>query len=522
MPCPMNENDVENEEFIKDTNELRHIEGTVRGINSKLQLMIHSSPLAIIIVNKAGIVDCWNPAAERIFGWSEEEVLGQRLPSVPENKLEKHRTLIKSLKQGEVFSNLELKGRTKRGEIIDIEMSATALKDAEGNINSFMALISQITDPKRIEKTLKRSDEDFRTIFDNASDAIYICDTEGRFLEVNKVACDHLGRTYNELLTMTPMDIVPSEIALQVRKRIDDVLADGQRIFETVQMHRDGTIITVEINARTIDYKGKKAILAIARDVSKRKQAEEQLKVYSEHLEELVEDRTRKLQDAKRLAAIGETAIMIGHDLRNPLQAVVTTTYLAKAKVDNLPFSEWLSLNKLGLVEDLRTIEKQSEYMNKIVSDLQDYARPLSPKLIKSNIKSFVKDVLSGMRIPENVEINVNIEDNLEWVVDHYLAERVLINLAANAIQAMPRGGRLSIAAIQRGNTIVLTLKDTGIGIPAEILPNVFEPLVTTKPKGMGMGLAVCKRFVETMGGKIGIKSETDIGTEVTIEIPII
>jgi signal transduction histidine kinase len=212
--------------------------------------------------------------------------------------------------------------------------------------------------------------------------------------------------------------------------------------------------------------------------------------------------------------------VMIGHDLRDPLQVIVTTTYLARMKMDSLFQPENTNSTKQDLINDLITIEEQSDYMNKIVSDLQDYARPLSPEMIDVGLLPFVEKILSSQKIPENIEVWMEIEDGLTWKIDLTMMTRVIANLISNAIQAMPRGGKLTIASTRTEGEVVLTIKDTGIGISPEIMPRLFEPLFTTKAKGMGFGLVVGKRLLEAQGGNLIINSWVDKGTVVVIRMP--
>ena len=244
--------------------------------------------------------------------------------------------------------------------------------------------------------------------------------------------------------------------------------------------------------------------------------------LYSDFLEELVEERTRELKEAQdsllksqRLAVIGEAAAMVGHDLRNPLQSIVNTLYLAQKKLGS-------SSNK-DLENLLRTISEQVEYMNKIVSDLQDYSRPVKTKLIETDLQQLLNGTLSAIRVPEDVRVSVEIEDDMDFpklLVDPQLMKRVFVNLATNAIQAMPRGGQLRISTSRTGETVVISFQDTGVGISEENLDKMFQPLFTTKAKGQGLGLAVCKRLVEAHGGKITVEGEPGRGATFTIEIP--
>lgn len=246
-------------------------------------------------------------------------------------------------------------------------------------------------------------------------------------------------------------------------------------------------------------------------------------KLYSDYLEELVEERTGELKEAQdsliksqRLTAIGEAAAMVGHDLRNPLQAIVNTIYLANKKLASSGNDE--------VREVLRTIGEQVEYMNKIVSDLQDYARPLNPQLAETSVHDLINNTLAAISVPSNVEVSIEIEHDLDFpklTVDPSYVKRVLDNLTINAFQAMPEGGRLTIRAYARDSIANIEFRDTGVGISKENLEKMFQPFFTTKAKGQGLGLAVCKRLVEALNGKITVESKVGKGTTFSVKIPL-
>jgi len=145
----------------------------------------------------------------------------------------------------------------------------------------------------------------------------------------------------------------------------------------------------------------------------------------------------KKLLEAERLAAIGQTAGMVGHDLRNPLQTITGEVYLAKEELDKLPESA----EKKSLQESIETIEQQVGYMDKIVNDLQAYVMPINPQKQTLNLKPLMFSVLAQVDIPQNIETSVQVEDSQEVFADPELLKRVLINLVTNAVQAMPSGG---------------------------------------------------------------------------------
>jgi signal transduction histidine kinase len=227
----------------------------------------------------------------------------------------------------------------------------------------------------------------------------------------------------------------------------------------------------------------------------------------------------KKLQDQERLAAIGATAGMVGHDIRNPLQAITGDLFLAKSELSELPENE----NKTNAIESLDEIQNNIDYINKIVADLQDYARPLNPRAQETNIKSLFHEILAKNGIPKNIKVTVKVEDKAERVMaDPDYLKRIAANLTLNAVQAMPEGGKLTIRAYvdELTNDVLITVKDTGVGIPEDIKPKLFTPMMTTKSKGQGFGLAVVKRMSEGLGGTVTFESTEGKGTTFMVRLP--
>ena len=249
--------------------------------------------------------------------------------------------------------------------------------------------------------------------------------------------------------------------------------------------------------------------------------------LYSGYLEELVEERTDRLKETQkrllkteRMAAIGETAAMVGHDLRNPLQVIFNFLYLLKNKLGSSPVP---SGQKETLEKLIDVISEQAYYMDKIVSDLQDFARPITVEFVQTSLQKLVNEVLCTTQIQGNIETSVEVSEDFPMVtLDPALMKRVFANLFSNAVQAMPDGGKLTVSALQEKDNITITVSDTGVGISKENMRKIFTPLFTTKARGQGFGLAVCKRLVEAHGGTISIESEVGKGSAFTISLPFI
>ena len=254
-----------------------------------------------------------------------------------------------------------------------------------------------------------------------------------------------------------------------------------------------------------------------AADFVERVENEQKLDEYAKNLEKVVEERTKQLKDAERLAAIGATAGMVGHDIRNPLQGITSDVYLIKTDLALMPESE----AKESMSESLEGIEDNVEYINKIVQDLQDYAKPIIPTLQETDFERLCQEVLFKNDVPANISASLRVEKQAKKLVaDPELLKRILSNLVSNAVQAMPEGGKVELCAYQETGDVIITVEDTGVGIPEEIKPKLFTPLFTTKCKGQGFGLAVVKRLIEALGGTVSFESERGKGTKFIIRLP--
>ena len=258
---------------------------------------------------------------------------------------------------------------------------------------------------------------------------------------------------------------------------------------------------------RRVEIKGDDEISELSFDIDRMLEA---LEVYQQLLKE-----------KERMATIGETAAMVGHDLRNPLQVVIMLgSRLSKISK---------RLGTLGAdeksISDLDTIEEklrdQVGYMNKIVSDLQDYSRNIRLDPAYSDLKGMVLDILESIQVPIKISVECNLDDKLENVyADENYLRRVFNNLINNAIQAMPDGGKLTVSGSIENKKIYFSVDDTGAGIKEEDKGSIFTALFTTKAKGTGLGLAVCRRVINAHGGKIWFDTELGVGTKFQFELP--
>lgn len=379
----------------------------------------------------------------------------------------------------------------------------------------FAMVIKDVTWRKKIEEALREGEKKYRKLANSITDPFFAVDSCLRITYWNRASenatglkgAEVVGRHYFEVFGRTKATRKTAGIFL-------DVMRTKKPRTVTDNLPKTDVSVLFEIEV----YPTGNGIAVLAKDVTARKRQQLSLEEYAQRLEGLVKSRTEKLKNAERLATIGETAGMIGHDIRNPLQSIIGELYLAKDELSELPDDEV----KKSLLDSVNYIEEQTLYINKIVTDLQDYAKPLTPQLQTIDLEDVMRETVMSLDIPSNVTVRFAVLKPFPTIkTDASFIKRILSNLVRNGIQAMEEtGGELTLRAFPRENSIIIAVSDTGGGIPEEAQSRIFKPLFTTKSKGQGFGLAVVKKLAEALGGSVSFETKVGKGTTFIVELP--
>jgi len=247
---------------------------------------------------------------------------------------------------------------------------------------------------------------------------------------------------------------------------------------------------------------------------------EEILKDYSEKQEDMVKERTKELEETReklirqeKLAILGKMAGSVGHELRNPLGVISNAVYFLKLV---------LSSSENTVKDYLNIISEEVKKSDKIISDLLDFARIKSIDKVNISLPELFSDILETYTITDNIKVINRISGELPYIyADRNHVVQISGNLIINACQAMPQGGELFIEAEVIKNSISISIGDTGCGISEDNITKIFEPLFTTKPRGIGLGLCICKNLLSANGGNIEVKSAEYKGTVFTVTLPV-
>jgi len=332
---------------------------------------------------------------------------------------------------------------------------------------------------------------------EEASDGVTITQDE-KIVFANGKAAEIFGYSRNELMGLAVVKLIDEKYYPLVKERYEKRL-QGMIVpstYEIEMVTKTGQRVPVELGSTRINYQGRSAVLVILRDIKDRKRVEEE---------------RLKLE---KLTAVVELATMVGHDLRNPLQSIENAIYYLKTELPCLLASEKGK-------DMLRVIDNSVNYADKIVRDLHAFSAEKAPALKQTDVNMLVEETLSQIQTLGNVELRTELRELPQVMVDKDQIERVLMNLTLNGIQAMENGGTLTVSTKKAKGFVEISFTDTGVGIPEENMEKIFSPFFTTKARGMGMGLAICKKFVGDNGGTIQVKSEVGKGTTVVVKLPL-
>jgi two-component system sensor histidine kinase AtoS len=393
---------------------------------------------------------------------------------------------------------------TRRLKAGDLDFRIEGLRDEFGELAvGFNAMAGSLKEQlRKIEDSEKR----YRLLFETATDAIFILDAEGgqagRIIEVNPAAAVMHDYTIEELLGMHIASLDSPEFAAGAPERIRQILSGETLEVETEHRKKDGTLFPIEISATLLQLGGHKYILAIDRDITVRKEAEE------------------KMQRAEQLKMVGELAAGLAHEIKNPLSGIKVSIEV----LSNEPYMPEEDRSVLvKVIDEIRRIES-------LIQGLLSFARPPRPRFVETDVNEVLAGV-SGLvlqsqyRTPESsrtITVVKDFDNRLPLITaDPMQLKQVFMNLILNAVDAMHEGGTLTMktqfdAAAQ---VVRVEISDTGKGISPAVMDKIFHPFFTTKPKGTGLGLAISKRLIEDHGGRIRIEKNASGGVTFKISL---
>ena len=486
---------------LRDITERKQMEEALRESEERIHLTVSNVPIVIWALDKEGIYTLSEGAGLEARGFKPGDIVGQTVEDVyrdvPQVVEDTYRALA-----GESFVSIQEVGK------LIFESYYSPIRDKNQEVTGMVGVSIDITERKRAEEALQESEENFRRSLEDSPLGVRIFGAEGELLYANQAILDIYGYSFEELKA-TPIKkrYTPGSYAEYQKRQEKRKQGESVPDYEISIVRKNGEIRHLQVFRKEVLWNGKRQFQAIYQDITERKRMEHELREVQE-----------KLIRSERLAAIGQLAGGVGHELRNPLGAIKNAAYYVKGKVAR---SE-LSQKEPRVMEFLDIMEDEINSSNKIINDLLGFSRVGKPSVSPTQIKNVIEAALSRTPIPENIKLAKKLDADLpEIEIDADQVQQVLANMISNAVEAMPEGGKLTIAARGKEECLEVEIADTGCGIPQEAVGKIFDPLFTTRAKGIGLGLALCKAIIDRHEGYIQVESQVGKGTTFTIKLPL-
>lgn len=497
-------------EILRDITEQAKEKDEFRKLNAYNRNLIEASLDPLVTIDPDGKIMDVNRATETITGRSREELIGTDFLSYFTKPKKASEGYKKVFETGSV-QDYELNLQHVDGHVTQVLYNASVFKDEDGNVSGVFATARDITEKKKTEQKLKKSEKWLSITLRSIGYAVIATDNKGNINFMNPVTESLTGWKQDEALgkeLKVIFNIINEKTGARVQNPVSRVLREGIIIGlanDTILIRKDGKkILIADSGAPIRDDEGNiMGVILVFRDITERKKAEEE-KIRL----------TEELAIKEKLAFLGEISVAVGHELRNPLTAIKNNIYYLSMILEN-PTED--------LSETLKYINEDIARMNKIILDLLDYSRIKTLERRSVNVNKLIEDLLLRSNIPENITVDKNFQENISKIfVDGLRFEQILINIINNAFEAMESGGKLTIVTSQVNYEIEIQIKDTGCGIESNNLEKIFEPFYTTKVKGIGLGLGITKRLIEAHDGTISVQSQIGKGTTFKLKFPLI
>jgi PAS domain S-box-containing protein len=468
----------------------------------RLGAIINTTADGIIVINGRGLIESFNPAAERLFGYPESEVVGRNvsmlMPSPFHEEHDQYLERYQTTGQAAIIgTGREVRGRRKDGSEFPLHLSVGEMFiDGE---RKFTGVLHDLTRRVELENQLRASEAKWRAVIDSAIDGIVVIDTRGLIEAFNPAAARMFGYGEDEVTGQNVKMLMPSPYHEEHDGYLAHYVGTGEaRIIgkgrDVTGRRKDGTTFPLHLSVGETISDGERRFTGILHDLSARIALE------------------AELRERSALAKLGEMAAMIAHEVKNPLAGIRGVVQVIGGR---LPAE---STDAAMMKEIISRIDS----LNGMMKDLLLFARPPKPKRLPIDVVPLVQmtaDLLTRDHEARDVTIEVAGSAPPVWA-DPDMLKMVIQNLLINGIHAVHGRGRIRVDVDTVDAWCRIAVADDGPGIAAEIRDKIFTPFFTTKSRGTGLGLPTAKRFIDAHDGRIGIVCPPSGGTTVLIELP--
>ncbi len=470
---------------------------------------------AIIIIDETGMVEIFNPAAERTFGYSAAEVVGRNVNMLmPPHDAAHHDGYLRHYLDGGapriIGIGREVVGRRKSGECFPMDL---AVGEIEGLVpRRFVGTIRDITTRRALEDALRQREQEHSQLLDHAPIGIFAAALGGRFVRVNPALCRMVGYSEAELVTLSAAALAVEDDREQIERSLAELTGAAKQDCQCTLRwrRRDGETINVSLHAVLVGDAPERIIGQVL-------DRTEQVRS-----EEASRDARARLAHAGRVSTLGEMASAIAHEINQPLTAISAYAQACRRILDQPGHDPAV------VVEALEAITTQALRAGDVVRRIRGFVSNRESEREECDFNEIVQAALDFATIDlraNQVRLHVDLAEGLPTVLaDPVQIQQVCLNLLRNAIDAMldlpPAARHLAVTTAATPHGAVVRVADSGPGVDAEMRERLFQPFQTTKAEGMGMGLSISSSIVGAHGGTIRYADAEQGGAVFSVEIP--
>lgn len=489
----------------------------LREANETLSAVIAASPLAIVTLDRQRRIASWNAAAERIYGYSAAEAVGKDpVPLVARSREAEGEALFEKAMTGQGISNLEAHRVTKDGSEIVLRHAIAPLFDAHGTVSGLLAITEDISQQKKAENALIEREARTRSILETVPDAIIVIDGKGTIESFSPSAERQFGWSEAEVVGKNVKMLMPEPYQENHDAYLARYAATGERHIIgrgriVLGKRKDGSTFPMELAVGEVLLQGVPRFTGFVRDITERQTTEKRL-----------QELQNELIHVSRLNAMGQMGATLAHELNQPLAAIVN--YIGAAK----QFASQQAGDISARVDDALTkAAAQARRAGDVIARLRQFVAAGKTVRVAEDINKVVEEA-SALALIGAKESNIHVRMELgselpQPRIDKVQIQQVILNLMRNAVEAMHRVERRELAVktlVNAANEVEVVVRDTGPGLSPEINERLFQPFVSTKGNGMGVGLSICRSIIDSHGGTIWGKPNSDGGMSFGFSLP--
>lgn len=478
----------------------------------RLAAIAEASDDAIVGKDLSGAITAWNHAAETMFGYTADEIIGQPIALViPPDRIDEEASILERVRRGESLVHFETERRCKDGRVIPVTLTISPIRDNHGRIIGVSKIARDITEAQRIQGELRHREALLCSILDTVPDALIVIDRQGLIHSFSVAAERLFGFSAAEVAGQNVSMLMPSPYREEHDRYLARCSATGERHIigigrMVVGQRKDGSTFPLEVTVGEVNLPGAHLFTGFVRDLTERKDRERR-----------VGELQAELVHLSRLTDLGQMVSALAHEVNQPLTAMALYLSAVRRRV--------AAGDQQGVQQAVERIAAQGERAVQIIQRLRDQ---VAKREAERRVESLTKTIeeASGLALlgaDQGLKLEIRVDRNAaEAVIDKVQIQQVLLNLMRNAAEAMDGSARreLSISTARAGDMVEISVCDTGHGLAESVRARLFEPFVTTKPDGMGVGLSVCRSIIEAHGGELCAEDGAGGGTIFRLTVP--